>query len=182
MKTDRRSGPTRLAPGAGCPAKWFRVLASAALIGLLAAPTALAGPSTDEFRLVPEMEDPEGIVVQPRRERDALQDQPDADRGLARLRRKVTELWPSIREVDLAELSRYHVEQTRGFELPATPGELVGRALAHDSGLWYLELRGPRLPARFDIVYRFLYVFASFDPATGEIDQLTVTIRGWVLE
>ncbi|MCP3957186.1 MAG: hypothetical protein GY719_04980 [bacterium] len=157
----------------------------ALLLGLLVAPAALAAvPFDAEITLVPEMEDPAGIVAEPRREREALQDNTEARRGLDLLRQQVTGLWPRIREIDLVELSRYQVEQTRGFELPAAPGELTGRVLANDeeSGLWHLELRGPRLPARFDIVYRFLHVFATFDPATGEIDRLTVTIRGWVEE
>lgn len=180
METLRRSGQTPGLPGIA------RAIGSLALVlGLLTAPAARAAvPFGGEITLVAEMEDPEGIMVQPRRERAALQDDAEARLGLDRLEQQLTGMWPRIREIDLVELSRYHVEQTRGYELPATPGELTGRVLAHDqdSGLWYLELRGPRLPARFDIVFRFLYVFASYDPATGEIGRLTVTIRGWVEE
>ncbi len=142
----------------------------------------LAAPPDVGFALVPEMETPQGIVAQPRQAREELADRAEARQGLARLEAWMAAEWPRIREVDLVALSRFHVEETRGFELPAAPGELTGRAVGHDDGIWYLELRGPRLPARFDIVYRYLYVFAGFDPATGELGNLTVTSRGWVLE
>ncbi len=145
--------------------------------GAMAADTSATG-----FRLVPEMETPEGIVGQPRLERQQLAERPEARRGLERLEAWVAAEWPRIREIDLAELSRFHVEETRGYELPASPGELTGRVLGEDEGRWFLEIRGPRLPARYDIVHRYLYVFASFDPMTGELGRLTVTIRGWVLE
>ena len=130
------------------------------------------------------MEEPEGIVAQPRRQRRSLEDHPQGRRGLELLSARVTSLWPRLREIDFVELSRFHVEETRGWQLPAAPGELTGRAIAHDetAGDWYLELRGPRLPARYDIVHRYLYVFARYDPATTKLDRLTVTIRGWVLE
>ncbi len=142
----------------------------------------LAAPSEPGFALVPEMETPEGIVAQPRRAREELADRAEARRGLARLEAWVAAEWPRIREVDLVALSRFHVEETQGYELPAAPGELTGRAIGHEEGLWYLELRGPRLPARYDIVHRYLYAFASFDPVSGELGKLTVTVRGWVLE
>ncbi len=146
--------------------------------------TVNAAGASDAFTLVPEMEQPEGILFQPRHAREQLEGRAEARRGLARLEAWVGAHWPQIRRIDLAELSRFHVGETRGFELPAEAGELTGRAIAADeeSGLWYLELRGPRLPARYDIVHRFLYVFAIFDPPTGELSGLTLTIRGWVLE
>ncbi len=136
------------------------------------------------FLLVAEMEPLEGVVAQPRRAREALVGRAEARRGLELLEARVAAEWPRIQEIDLVELSRFHVELTEGFELPAEPGELTGRAIGHDetSGLWVLELRGPRLPARYDIVHRYLHVYASFDEVTGELGRLTVTIRGWVLE
>ncbi len=155
-----------------------------ALLLCAGAPVLAADTFGAGFALVPEMQTPEGIVAQPRREREALVDRAEALRGLERLEAWVAAEWSRIREIDLAELSRFHVEETRGFELPAAPGELTGRAIGHDegAGLWYLELRGPRLPARYDIVHRYLFVFASYDPATEELGRLTLTIRGWVLE
>ncbi len=136
------------------------------------------------FVLVGEMEPLEGIFTQPRRVREALKGHVEAERGLEQLKAWVRAEWPRIREVDFTALSRFHIEQTRGFELPVDPGELTGRAIAHDeaTGRWSLELRGPRLPARYDIVHRYLHVYASFHPATGQLSQLLVTIRGWVLE
>ncbi len=164
---------------------------SAILLAHGPAPIAAAGQAGEaggegrggDFALVPEMQQPEGILFQSRRARESLEGRAEARRGLARLEAWVEAHWPRIRQVDLVSLSRFHVEQTRGFELPADPGELTGRAIAVDeAGLWYLELRGPRLPARYDIVHRYLYVFAGFDPATGELGGLNLTIRGWVLE
>lgn len=136
------------------------------------------------FTLVPEMERPEGVLEQPETERRAFEKSDEAKRGLARLGERVRALWPRLREIDLEALSRYQVEATRGYRLPAVPGELEGRILAWDvsAGRWHLELRGPRLPARFDVVHRHLYVFATWDPVTGELGRLVVTIRGWVLE
>lgn len=142
------------------------------------------GPPEGGFTLVPEMERPAGILEQPESERQGFEKSDEARRGLARLEERVRALWPRLREIDLVELSRYQVEATRGYRLPAEPGELQGRALAWDAaaGRWHLELRGPRLPARYDIVHRHLFVFATYDPASGELGDLVVTIRGWVLE
>ncbi len=158
------------------------LLGAVLLSSVSAVPAAGAGGS--EFALVGEMEPLDGIVAQPRQAREALTDRAEGRRGLEWLESWTRAEWPRLREIDLVALSRFHVGETQGFELPAEPGELTGRAIGHDeaSGLWYLELRGPRLPARYDIVHRYLYVFARFDPATETLDHLTITIRGWVLE
>ncbi len=152
--------------------------------GLLVAGAAGSTDGDAGFTLVPEMQPLDGIVAQPRQAREALDGRAEGARGLERLEAWVRAEWPRIRKIDLVALSRFHVEATQGFELPAEPGELAGRVIGHDEadGTWYLELRGPRLPARYDIVHRYLYVFARFDPATGALDRQTVTIRGWVLE
>lgn len=159
---------------------WICALLAAGLLGV----PALADDGAAGFVLVAEMEPLEGVFAQPRRAREALQDRVEARRGLQLLKAKVAAEWSSIREIDWVALSRFHVEQTKGFELPAVPGEFTGRAIGHDeaSGQWTLELRGPRLPARYDIVHRYLHVYSTFDEATGELGRLTITIRGWVLE
>ncbi len=151
---------------------------------LAVSPASTAGAPETGFTLVPEMERPPGILEQPESERRSFEKSDEAQRGLARLEARVRSLWPRLREIDLVELSRYQVEATRGYRLPAEPGELRGRTLAREAaaGRWHLELRGPRLPARYDIVHRYLYVFATYDPASGELGELVVTIRGWVLE
>lgn len=160
------------------------VIGLAVLISLAAPAVGFAADADAGFVLVPEMEVPAGLFVQPKRERSDLQDNPQALRGIDRLRARVVDLWPRLRQVDWPALSRYQLVATRGWRLPAQPGELVGQVMAHDAlaNRWTIELRGPRLPARFDIVHRYLHVYASYDPATEELDQLTVTIRGWVLE
>jgi hypothetical protein len=159
------------------------LLMGALLAGGDAAALPAGSPETG-FTLVPEMEPLDGIVAQPRQAREALAGDAEGRRGLARLGDWIRAEWPRIREVDLVALSRSHVAATEGFELPAEPGTLTGRPIAHDeaTGVWTLELRGPRLPAQYDIVHRHLYVYAHFDPATGELDRPIVTIRGWVLE
>ncbi len=159
-----------------------QVLLAAGVLGV-AGFAAHAADGAD-FALVAEMEPLAGVLAQPRQAREALADRAEARRGLELFEARVAAEWPRIREVDLVALSRFHVEQTVGFELPVEPGELTGRAIGHDAstGLWHLELRGPRLPARFDIVHRYLHVYAAFDPATEELGRLTLTIRGWVLE
>lgn len=157
-----------------------RVLAG--WIGLLFA----FGPARaeEDLVLVPEMQPPQGILFEPAARRRELDGRPEAPRALDLLRKRVAQLWPRLCEVDLAELSRHHVEMTRGFRLPGEPGELEGRVIGRDAkdGRLYLELRGPRLPARFAIVFRYLYIYSSFEPATGTLGPLVVTIRGWVEE
>ena len=151
---------------------------------LLGAGTPYIASASGDFVLVGEMEPLAGVVAQPRQAREALEGRVEATRGLASLEARVRAEWPRLRQIDLVALSRYHVGETRGFELPTEPGELTGRAIGHDetTGLWHLEVRGPRLPARYDIVHRYLHVYAGYDPASGEVGRLTVTIRGWVLE
>lgn len=136
------------------------------------------------FTLVPEMERPPGVLARSKAERRPLQKSAPARQGLARMEEEVRALWPRVREIDLVELSRNQVEATRGFRLAAEPADFEGQALAWDdaSARWHLELRGPRLPARYDIVYRYLTFYATYDPATQEVGDIIVTIRGWVLE
>jgi hypothetical protein len=150
------------------------------LFVLLGAGVALAG----DLVLVPEMQRPPGIVYEPVARRRELESRPESAKALEQLRRRVAELWPQLLKVDFVELSRYQVEATRGFRLPAEPGELEGHAVGRDEkdGRLYLELRGPRLPASHAIVYRYLYFYSSFDPATGELGPVIATIRGWVEE
>ncbi len=162
------------------PRRFLRCLVLVATCAALAAaPSHHAG-----FRLVPEMETPEGIQVQSRQQRRGLADDAAGQRGLARLAALVGERWERLRGLDIEALSRHQLEATRGFRLPAAPGELTGQVLARepDSGRLHLELSGPRLPARFEIVHRHLTFYAVYDPATEALGELTVTIRGWVLE
>lgn len=158
---------------------------AALLVGTV--PATVADVTSDPgsaFTLVPEMERPPGVLALSKTERQTLQKSDLARQGLARMEEEVRALWPRVREIDLVELSRYQVEATRDFRLAAEPGDFEGQVLARDDETkrWHLELRGPRLPARYDIVYRYLYFYATYDPATKKIDDLLVTIRGWVLE
>lgn len=134
------------------------------------------------FDQVGEMERPPGIVVATRRERAALAEHKDVGRALALLEQRVDQLWKDIRALDVPALSRYQLEATEGYSLPAKFEDWEGRVLGENDGLLYLELRGPRLPAKYDIVFRYLYIFASFDPLTNEIGRPVVTIRGWIEE
>lgn len=159
--------------------------AMVAALALLAILTEAVIAGEIELVLVPEMERPPGIVYQPEAVRGKLRGAPDAARGLARLQERVEASWPELRRVDLAALSRrQQADLMRGYELPARPGPLEGQVVGKDesTGRIYIELRGPRLPARYEIVHRYLYFYASFEPASGELGPLVVTIRGWVLE
>jgi hypothetical protein len=140
--------------------------------------------SPAELRWVTELEAPEGILVQKKVERKALAEEEDGQTGLRALEAKVLELWPQIRQQDLHALSRTQVAATRGYQLPESLGKTRGRILAKDpaNGLWHLELLGPRLPADFDIVHRYLAFYASYDPQSGHLTRLSATIRGWVYE
>ncbi len=136
-----------------------------------------------ELRWVAEMETPEGILVQPKALRSQLAKDAAGQRGLAILQQAVGELWPEIRQADLEALSRHQIEATRGYRLPEDPGEWTGQILGLDkAGHYHLELRGPRLPAAYDIVHRYLHIYASFDPTTGALDRTAATIRGWIWE
>lgn len=169
----------------GIAASWRRILGGFSIVAFtspLVAQTAFAATPEADFVLVPEMETPAHIVAQPRSERAALQSQAAGQAGLAALEDRVRHLWPQIRKIDVEALSRHQLEATRGWRLPVEPGDWVGQVMGRDGDRWYLELRGPRLPARYDIVHRYLHVYASYDPSSQSLDDLTITIRGWVLE
>lgn len=161
-----------------------RILPALVLAFLPWIPTAAEPTGSASFTLVAEMETPPGILARPKAERQPLQRSAGAVQALAQFEAHVRHHWPHMREVDLATLSRFQIEETRGYRLPEDPGRLIGRALAWDdaTGRWHLELRGPRLPARYEIVHRYLHIYTTFDPATGEFGDLVVTIHGWVLE
>ena len=153
---------------------------TAALLLLAPVVTAL---DSEPFVLVPEMKDPPGILYQSAAERGALRDELASSQAIDRLAERARALWPRIRQVDLIELSRFQVEATRGWRLPAEPGAFRGEVIARDGdGRLHVELRGPRLPTRFDVVFRYLYLYGVYDPASGSVDRLVVTIRGWVEE
>lgn len=138
----------------------------------------------EKLVLVPEMEKPAGIVYEPAQQRDKLRSRADSAEALDALRAKVDASWSEVVATDWAQWSRYQVEATRGWKAPTTPGPLEGQIIGRDdaTGRLYLELRGPRLPAKHEIVYRYLYFYSSFDPATKQLGPLVATIRGWVLE
>ena len=150
---------------------------------LLLLPTGVTALASGPLVLVPEMDDPPGILYQGAAEREALRGELTSSQAIDRLRDRARALWPRIRQVDLVELSRYQVEATMGWTLPADPGAFRGEVIARDGdGRLHVELRGPRLPARFDVVFRYLYLYGVYAPASGSVDRLVVTIRGWVEE
>lgn len=161
--------------------KYRKILTVLALSMVGSAPVLRA--TAARFATVPEMTKPPGIEASPRHERSTMQNDVEGRRGLARFDELVRARWPEIQSIDLVALSRFHVESTREWQLPVEPGTLDGKILTGgEGGKFFLELRGPRLPARYDIVHRYLTFFARYDAASGELDRLTVTIRGWVLE
>ena len=138
----------------------------------------------EKLVVVPEMEKPAGIVYDPARRREQLRARSDSSEALDALRAKVADAWPDVVAVDWVQWSRYQVEATRGWKAPTAPGPLEGQIIGRDeaTGRLSLELRGPRLPTKYEIVHRYLYFFSTFDPATKQLGPLVVTIRGWVLE
>ena len=161
------------------------------LVPLLVPPpmalTALFGPGVaaadDGWRTLPEMVEPRGVLVDEAAVRQALTATPEGREGMARVEAMVTEDWRKLQAIDWHALSRYQLEATAGWRLPDAPGVLVSRVLGRDDrGRLHVEVRGPRLPARFDIVYRYLYVFATYDPLSGKVEDRLATIRGWVEE
>ncbi len=152
---------------------------------VLMSPAAAASPQSPlAIHWVAELEVPPGMLRQKRAERAKLADAASGLAGLDALSAQIRQSWPEIRETDLHALSRTQVEETRGYRLPPEPGRLNGSVIAWDaeSGLWHLELLGPRLPARFDIVHRYLAFYATYDAERGELRQINATIRGWIYE
>ncbi|MEM9058384.1 MAG: hypothetical protein AAGD86_12965, partial [Pseudomonadota bacterium] len=104
-------------------------------------------------------------------------------RGVTELRDFLTGNWSQVRALDVVAMSRYHVEVTRGWQVPVVPGELAGRVIAaDDDGAYFVEVVGPRLPASFSIVHRHLTFYARYQAATDTLDRITATIRTEVLE
>lgn len=142
-----------------------------------------ASVTTSPFDLVAEMETPPGIVAAPPSRRAALPGGADAADALSRFEAHVDGLWSALRDIDLVALSRFQVDAMDGYELPATFDDWRGKVIGQgEDGRLFLELRGPRLPARYDIVFRYLTVFVGFDPATSTLGRPVVTIRGWIEE
>ena len=144
----------------------------------------LAAVSAEELVSVPEMERPEAILWQPVRQRAGFERGTDAAEGLRRFEVVARQRWREIRALDIEGLSRNQLSAMRGYTLPKQAGAFTGQAIGRDAatGRLYLELRGPRLPANYEIVYRYLYLYSWYDPATAQLGPVQVTIRGWVLE
>lgn len=179
MRGERRP---RLAAKSTTPRQGFR-LATAVIVWLaacLAPPTLVAAA---DWGTVPEMQEPPGIVVVAEELRQALTASAEGVAATARLEAVVTADWTTLQAIDWLGLSRYQLEATAGWVLPDLPEPLVSRVLGRDAaGRLHVETRGPRLPARFEIVHRHVYFFATYDPLTGEIANLLVTLRGWIEE
>ena len=147
----------------------------------LAAPGELKFDDTS-VRLVAEMAPLPDHVFFKREQRLELEKSADAGPALASATAHAQSLWPRLsRELDVVALSRWHIEPTRGFVLPADPGfeaRLLGR---DESGALHVDLRGPRLPARFDIVHRYLHLLAVVS-ADGQVERMSATIRTRVYE
>lgn len=140
------------------------------------------------FRLVPEMEASAYLDAVPVPRSEVLNKSIQMLAGFDQLRQIVVSRWSEIQSVDLEDLSRYQLEATKNWRLPDAPGDLSGKVLSQartvDQGQtrWYLQVEGPRLPAKYDIVHRHLVIIGRFDPGTGDLDQLIVTIQTEVFE
>ncbi len=166
---DRRCGGRRIL------ALWVLVLAGAAQLSAAQGRTLVT---------VAEMEKPEGILWQPARRRGGFEHGVEAAAGLRRFEVEARRRWREIRRIDLEALSRSQRQAMRGYRLPEEPGVFAATAIGRDpvSGRIFLELRGPRLPADYEIIHRYLHLYTSYDPASADLGSIQVTIRGWVLE
>ena len=170
---------------------WRAALGASVLLSL-AALLAAAGlqpaaaavpPANTAIAIVAEIERPAGIKASSATRIRALAGDSDGEQGVALLREFLTQNWQQVRALDVVGMSRYHVDVTRGWQVPAVPGKLPGRIIAaEDDGTFYVEVVGPRLPASFSIVHRHLTFYARYQPATGKLDRLTATIRLEVFE
>ena len=144
----------------------------------------LAALPAQRLVAVPEMERPEAILWQPASQRGGFERGSDAAEGLRRFGLEARRRWRKIRDLDLEDLSRHQLSAMRGYRLPKEPGDFTAQAIGRDaaSGRIFLELRGPRLPADYEIVHRYLHLYTWYDPATATLGPIQVTIRGWVLE
>ncbi|MEM8995568.1 MAG: hypothetical protein AAGF23_12355 [Acidobacteriota bacterium] len=150
--------------------RWFPALMLASLL------TASAVQAQGEFKTVPEMAPLPDVVAFTAEARRELAKADDVAPALEAAKRHVEGLWPALQGLDLIELSRWHLEATEGFRLPADPAfeaRVLGRA---DDGSLHVDLEGPRLPANFDIVHRHLHVLAVVRPG-GAVEDVTATIR-----
>ncbi|MEM6639702.1 MAG: hypothetical protein AAF610_07355 [Pseudomonadota bacterium] len=137
-----------------------------------------APPTTSAMVAVAEMERPDGIRADRNSRIRELARDANGQRGVVALRDYLTRNWANVRALDVVGMSRYHVDSTRGWQVPAEAGKLSGRVIgADDGGAYFVEIVGPRLPARYAIVYRHLTFSARYQPATGTLDRVTATIR-----
>ncbi|MEM1180754.1 MAG: hypothetical protein AAGM22_20585 [Acidobacteriota bacterium] len=140
---------------------------------LLSAPVAGAEGA---FTTVPEMAPLPDVVAFKAVDRRQLAKDASVAPALEAATRHAESLWPALRRLDLVELSRWHIEPTKGFVLPEEPAfeaRVLGR---EDDGSLHVDLKGPRLPANFDIVHRHLHVIAVVRPG-GAVEGVTATIR-----
>ena len=152
-------------------------------VTLLSTADASGQHPTHSFQLVPEGQAPQGILAAARASRPGtLESHPAGPDALRALTALVSERWYEVCVLDVVGLSRFHVEATRGWQAPSTPVFNGAELLAADDEALYLMLRGPRLPASFQIVYRHLVFYARYDLASGQLGEVSVSIRGEVHE
>lgn len=162
----------------------------ARLTALLLGATLIAGaahaqqPSSLAFSSVPEGQAPQGILAAARASRATarLDAHPAEEHAVRELTAFARAHWEAIGALDVVGLSRFHVEATRGWHPPAEPNFHGAEVLAANDDALYLMLRGPRLPASFDIVHRYLVFFARYDLSSGQVGEVSVSIRGEVHE
>ncbi len=134
------------------------------------------------FLRTPEGAVPDGIKVSRRERAGSLQRHPAGAEASAALQRHVATHWGDLTTLDVVSLSRWHAELTRGWQVPPQPTFSDAELLAATPDALYLMQRGPRLPAPFDAVHRYLVFFARYDLGTGEIRNVAVSIHGEVFE
>lgn len=116
------------------------------------------------------------------RSTDAKSDSRSARLDADLIRRVISELRPLEDELialDLSNLSRWSVKETKGYRLPeGFVADLVVDGSGMDRlGNLLVDFRGPRLPSNYSIVFRFLHLFVTVDPKTESVQKVEVTIH-----
>ena len=137
---------------------------------------------TAAFTLVTEGARPPGIISARKVERDALQSHPRRAAAENALRARIASVWPQLRGLQVSDLARFDRDALQAATLPTTPAFHDGVVLAVTEDAMHLMVRGPRLPASFEMVQRHLVFFARYEWASGQVRDVSVSIRAEVGE
>lgn len=105
-----------------------------------------------------------------------------AKRHALSARRAVAPRWREIRGVDFHGLSRAQRDVTLGWAPPRSLPPFDQAIVHTEEDGFVVELRGPRLPSRFDIVIRHLTLYVDLDREGRARGDVVVTVRTEIYE